>query len=73
MVGQDPPGGVACHSARQVDHEVGIFGHHLLLCSTSPMIQSAPEENRYGRAVPVAHSRGARWPGRAEQSRGLTR
>jgi len=68
MVGQDPPGGVACHSARQVDHEVGIFGHHLLLCSTSPMIQSATEENRYGRAVPVGHPPSAQWPGRVGPS-----
>ncbi len=68
MVGQDPPGGVGCHSARQVDHEVGIFGHHLLLCPTSPMIQ-----RRRKKTATVGLSRsGARQvpiigPGGAEQ------
>jgi hypothetical protein len=34
MVRQDAPGGIAGHSTREVDHQVGIFGHHLLLCSS---------------------------------------
>ena len=34
MVREDAPRSIAGHSSWQVDHQVGIFGHHLLLCSS---------------------------------------
>lgn len=41
MVRQQAPGGVSRRSSWQVQHEVGVLGHHLLLCAAYAVVQSA--------------------------------